>query len=277
MKSIALVMLTLIIAVDGFAQESGPTTSLRRFSKDAQTYVITRDGKQELTWSPKPILHWDNPARNGEDGAFYVWTLDGRPEVVGSVFTYRRASTGRIVLKHTLHSVSEKPLSAEYEGAVVWAPKTPGVKFAPIPDADPPAETSRLRLIQARAFARDFSANFTDLKKQTTELRLLPQPLIRYEPKNSSVMDGALFAFAEGTDPQVMLLVETRGGADQRRWEYAFVRSHFVELRGFHRGQEVWHLEADPSMTKASFGFSEHSAKTYWSVAKDEWDASIQP
>lgn len=273
MTTLMLAIAVLVTAAD----DSNLSSPLQRFNKDAQTYVITRDGKQRLAWSPKPILHWDNPARNGEDGAFYVWMLDGRPEVIGSVFTYRRASTGRIVLKHTLHSVSEKPLSADYEGTVVWAPKMPGVTLTPIPDADPPAETSRLRLIQARSLARDFSANFTDLKNQTTELRLLPQPLIRYEPKNSPVIDGALFAFAEGTDPQVLLLVEARPGADQQRWEYGFVRSHFVELRGFHHGKEVWHVDTDRSLTKATFGPSEHSAKTYWSVPKDEWDAPANP
>lgn len=258
------------------ADDSATTSPLQRFTEEARAYTITRDGQQRLEWLSKPILHWDNPARNGEDGAFYVWMVDGRPEVIGSVFTYRRASTGRIILKHTLHSVSERPLSAVYDKTVVWAPKTAGVKFAPVPDAEPPAGTPPLRLIQARALAREFSANFTDLKKQTTELRLLPQPLIRYEPKNPSVIDGALFAFAEGTDPQVMLMVEAHG-ANPSRWEYAFVRSHFVELRGFHRGKEVWHLEADPSMTKATFAFSEHSKKTYWSVPKDEWDAPTKP
>jgi hypothetical protein len=133
-----------------------------------------------------------------------------------------------------------------------------------------------MRLIQARSMAREFTANFTDLKQQTTELRLLPQPLIRYEPQNMVVTDGALFAFAEGTDPQVMLMLEVRGASPQR-WEYAFVRSHFVELRGFHRGKEVWHLEADPSVTKATFEFSEQSTRTYWSVPKSEWDAPEKP
>lgn len=264
--------LTMVLLVTGADKPVGGSP-LERFNKEAQTYVITRNGGQKLEWTPKPILHWDNPARNGEDGAIYVWTLDGRPEVVGSVFTYRRASTGQIVLKHTLHSLSEKPLTADFEGTAVWTPKTPGVTFAPIPGAEPPAETLRLRLIQARALAKEFSANFTDLKGQTTELRLMPQPLIRYEPKNSPVQDGALFSFAEGTDPQVMLLVEARSAAGKRRWEYAFVRSHFVELRGSHRGKEVWHVEADRSLTKATFGVTEHSTKTYWSVPKDEWEA----
>lgn len=273
MTRLAFAIALLVTGVD----DPAPSSPLQRFSKDAQTYVITRDGRQRLEWTPKPILRWDNPAGNGEDGVFYVWMLDGRPEVVGSVFTYRRASTGRIVLKHTLHSLSEKPLAADYEGTVVWAPKTPGVTFAPIPGAEQPATTSRLRLSQAKTLARDFSANFTDQKGKTSELRLLPQPLIRYEPKNSPVIDGALFAFAEGTDPQVMLLVEARDGAGQHRWEYAFVRSHFVELRGFHREKEVWFAEADRSLTKATFGPSEHSAKTYWSVPKDEWEAPAKP
>ena len=40
------------------------------------------------------------------------------------------------------------------------------------------------------------------------ELRLLPKPLYRYEPKAGPVIDGAVFAFVMGTDPESLLLIE---------------------------------------------------------------------
>jgi hypothetical protein len=135
----AMVLLTMSLPIVS-ADDPPAGLPLQRFTEEARGYAMTRDG-QPLEWSSKAILHWGNPARNGEDGVFYVWMHAGRPEVIGSIFTYRRASTGRIVLKHTLHSVSESPLSAKYNDTMVWAPKLPGVKFTPILGADPPAAT----------------------------------------------------------------------------------------------------------------------------------------
>ena len=53
-------------------------------------------------------------------------------------------------------------------------------------------------------------AGLLDLK----ELRLLPQPLYRYEPNDgdSPMVDGAVFGYVWtiGTDPEVLLVVEAR-------------------------------------------------------------------
>ena len=59
------------------------------FKVDAAEYVIRLASrpKDKLTHHDEPLLHWGNPARTGEDGAVFVWMLDGRPEVIGSVFT----------------------------------------------------------------------------------------------------------------------------------------------------------------------------------------------
>ena len=63
------------------------------------------------------------------------------------------------------------------------------------------------------------------------ELRLLPQPVYRYESEDPEVQDGGVFAFVQGTDPEVLLLLEavrTEGGLV---WIYGFVRG----TRGFSR------------------------------------------
>src|SRR6478735_4598561 len=37
-----------------------------------------------LKFEPKPILDWSNPERNTIYGASFVWTYEGRPELIGS-------------------------------------------------------------------------------------------------------------------------------------------------------------------------------------------------
>ena len=52
---------------------------IERFKAAAAQYDIRIDdaAKSKLTLFPKPLLHWDNPARTAEDGAVFVWTGPG--------------------------------------------------------------------------------------------------------------------------------------------------------------------------------------------------------
>jgi hypothetical protein len=56
------------------------------------------------------------------------------------------------------------------------------------------------------------------------KLRLLERPLYRYEPETGPVIDGAVFAFVQGTDPESLLMIELVEEASQLKWEYAFAR-----------------------------------------------------
>jgi len=49
-----------------------------------------------------------------------------------------------------------------------------------------------------KALVRDFSAKMVDEAGQQSDLRLIPQPLIRYQPKDQPTIDGALFRFRWG-------------------------------------------------------------------------------
>jgi hypothetical protein len=177
---------------------------------------------------------------------------------------------GRIVRKHALHSLSDAPIVATYENVETWSPKTKGVQFAPIPGAEPPADNPRRRLSQMRSLARQFSVEMVDLRENNkSELRLMTQPLYRYEPTTGTTQDGAIFAFAVGTDPEALLLLEARKAGDTVQWEYAFARFHFVSLTARHNGQQVWQVEPDPDMMRTVFGQSDpQRTKIYYSVIK---------
>jgi hypothetical protein len=73
-------------------------------------------------------------------------------------------------------------------------------------------------------------------------MRLLTQPLYRYQSPESKALDGALFVFAEGTDPETFLLLEATGG-ERPAWNFALSRMNIVEFRAKYRGREVWHVD----------------------------------
>jgi hypothetical protein len=188
---------------------------------------------------PDPIFRLDNPVTSVKDSAIFLWTdaETGRPEATIQVF---RAPTKFWI--HDWTSLSTTPIVAEVGTSAVWRPK-PGVEFRPVPEAPAPAATSQARLRQLRALAEQFSATDDFLGAGWSQLRLLPKPWLRYGKTGSGVDDGALFAFALGTEPEVALMIESRpspnGGL---RWEYGLAPLTSFEVRAFWKGTLVWTL-----------------------------------
>jgi hypothetical protein len=113
------------------------------------------------------------------------------------------------------------------------------VKFQPVPAAPDPAATPAGRLRQLRAIAAEFSATKTDREAIGRPLRLPTLRIYRYASADQTET-GALFAFVEGTDPEVFLLIETRAGDKGPTWQYTVARMNSVEFHIAHRGREVW-------------------------------------
>ncbi len=58
-----------------------------------------------------------------------------------------------------------------------------------------------------------------------SSLRLMPQPIDRYDDAKQSILDGAAFVFAYGTNPEVALLLE----CDKDNWRYVVARMSWAE------------------------------------------------
>jgi hypothetical protein len=237
--------------------------AVEAFKAEAAEYVVRLASRptEQLALEKEPVLRWDNPARTGEDGATFLWTLGGRPEMIGTIFTYRFKD--KISRKHEYHSLATEPLTAEFRGKEVWAPAAAGVKFAPVTGAAAPSGSARLRLTQMKALAREFSASIKDEQGESYQLRLLTQPLFRYEPDDKRVLDGALFAYSLGTDPEVLLMIEARPVKDAFQWQFAFARFHYVELRALHKDREVFRAEALQNISNLDLGSTQYRDSVY--------------
>jgi hypothetical protein len=140
--------------------------------------------------------------------------------------------------------------------APVWEPREAGVEFKPLTDAGEPGADPVRRLAQMRSIARQFTAKIG--RETPHELRLLTQPLHRYGDASTDVVDGALFAFVQGTDPELILLIEARRKGDKLVWEYAAARMTMVNLELRRQGAVVWTIEwwdqvADPTKPYITF------------------------
>lgn len=213
------------------------------FSRDVSEYEFYLDPerREKLSVRAEPVMRFSSPVdRHGE---VYVWTGRGRPQVVGCFFSIPQVDGIRIV--HEFRSLAEHPLASGQRGAYRWQPEEAGVSFAPVPDTPEPATSEARRLAQMRELARRYGAS---MMRQGVkwDLRLLPQPLYRYEntDKDSPILDGALFSYVwtTGTDPEVLLLIEAHRAADGVRWRFAPASLTNREAWVTDRGREVWRV-----------------------------------
>jgi hypothetical protein len=203
-----------------------------------------RVGKDEnekpLELVREPKLKWSNPAVSDLQGNVFLWTREGRPLVVGS---FTKWFSPRSVMQHEFHSLAEEPLSARFHGDPVWTTGEAGLKFVAVPNAAAPAANETQRNLQLKQLAKEFSgtAHYRNAPSDT-ELRLLPQPIHSYAAPKQGVMNGGLFAFVRGTDPEIFLLVEARGkDAATARWQFAVARmTNMAELQVRHQNKQVW-------------------------------------
>jgi hypothetical protein len=203
-------------------------------------------------------LRWANNARGSEDGMTIVYVHAGRPLAAACVYPWDKR------LIHDLQSLSRDKIVARKGGALVWQPQEPGVTFAPIPDAPAPEGSPIQRLRQMKSLAEQFQSAMLGWKADSTdreELRLLPRALFRYEPKEGPVIDGAVFAFVMGTDPESLLLIEAvKDEAGAATWQFAFARRTSGELEGRHWDKIVWHVDRYPptgNPAKAHYGIGQ--------------------
>lgn len=193
--------------------------SLERIVADLSEFEFSAavEPPETLALSRTPVLRWSYPIRNVDDAAVFVWLGQDRPEVVVTVMSYRDHKRD-LRRAYEFLSLSQHRLEAFQNGVRVWHPEVPGVAWSSVPGAPPPARTPAERRRQMHDLAAAFQVAVQS-DQNRYELRLLSQPLYRYQSAAAGVADGALFAFVEGTDPELILALQTR--SDEPGWTFA--------------------------------------------------------
>jgi hypothetical protein len=214
--------------------------SLQKFFRDeALTFDIEIvKTKKKLELQDKPLINWQNTERMLEQGSFFVWMDGTKPAVVASIFTYEYQ--GIVHRRYEVISMIAKELVATLDGVTVWTPVPASVEGILMDKETEPAATPVKRLAQMRNVARSLTGKLTLDNNGNSELRLMPQPLVRYQSEEDGIVDGALFSLAIGTDPEILFKVEARQKDGISKWYVAPFRSHFGQLELNHDGETVW-------------------------------------
>ena len=241
-------LLVILLASPGFAP--GPddpdeekfrgAESLELATRESRSWTFRpSNGGAPFVLRPEPVQKWTQPVYGTVYGHVYVWTAQGQPQVIASLLKWYQPFTH---LSDEFHSLATQGIVGELDGKPSWFVTEPGVEYKPIPGAPEPGKTRAARLRQVRDLAKDFAGRETDRKQEDRDLRLLPQPVYRYETPEGDAVDGALFLLAHGTDPDAVLVIESRpvDGPGPARWHFALVRMTTSALRVMHKGQEIW-------------------------------------
>jgi hypothetical protein len=196
----------------------------------AQMQVRDADGQpaEDLKPQAKPLLSYNDLARGYL--AAGVWRLGehGRPEGLVSVEYWLRngdLQSDQPYLSYEFISLAGRPfeLVSPADG-FAWRGDGKALEFVPLPDGPAPAESTRLRLTQMKSLLRRVTVK-ERFRADTSTLRMLPQPIDRYEDRDAGIVDGAAFVFAYGTNPELLLLLE----CDASGWRFGLARMSWAE------------------------------------------------
>ncbi len=245
---------TLTAVAQDNAPKSSPEQRLMFARKAASGYrlsVVERD-RPEVTLHAEPLLRWINKVVREDDGMLFLWTEGnkGRPVAAAQFFLVQTE------WHHEFQSLSVNRFIARSEGEDardwIWEPSRPGLTFLRADRIGPPADSANARLRQMKAIAERFTAavNPDGAFANPEQLRLLTTPIYRYSANAQGIIDGAVFAFAQGTNPEVLILIEADATAPATKvWRYGFARMSCFFLRVHEGGQLAWSVDREPVPT----------------------------
>ncbi len=229
------------------AEEPGSDPNVAFMMSTVQAYKaeIGNSLERELTLHPRPILKWTNPVSGIEHGALVLWHDQGRPAVIAQVF---KIPAPNLFWLHEVQSVTTEPLQFSLPQKTVWSTKLGGAKFQPLKMIDPPADKPAARLTQARAISRRFtpSEDFRIAPSDPVskfELRLVTQPVYQYQSEKLAVSGGYVFAYVNGTDPEVMLILEAFADKSGPGWRYILCPMTCWGVAAKWDGETVWSVD----------------------------------
>jgi hypothetical protein len=237
---------TILIFAALFGQTAKVDDRLEFMKAEAATYRLKKegDGAAPLKFREEPAFRLGRqPADDVEDGAIFFWVReDGRPEASLQIFLVKNATAPAGMWAHEFNSLSTDSLVGTRRGRPSWSPSRPGLEYHRLDDVPKPAATAALRNRQMRTIMQSFHATDYFKDKAWSDLRLLPTPVARYGKEGTAVIDGALFTFVIGTDPEVCVFLEARKGKDGPEWFYAMGPLTCFSVKGTYKNKEVWDL-----------------------------------
>jgi hypothetical protein len=218
---------------------------------------------QPLPVRREPLQRWNDPTMGIGESTLWAFGERGRPIALVTMELSADPARGKdaqswglefILLTNEALTVEGRnelrsrnaPKSGNSKpvlgGDIHWTPTPPGLAFRDVPDAPSPAPTAQSRLLQMKELVRRFSA-VAHPTQQPSLLRLMPHPIDRYSDPEVGQIDGTIFFFSIGTNPEVMVLLEAQGPTVAKAaWRYAVAPLTVAPLEVAIDKRQVWSM-----------------------------------
>jgi hypothetical protein len=216
----------------------------QRFAQKAAAgyrFRLAGQADRQVVLENEPLLRWNNQVVREDDGMLFLWSegSKGRPVAAAQFFLVDRH------WKHEFQSMADGPFEAR-NGDWTWQPSERGVAWKTAGDLAGGSAPQRLRHMKSWIGRFTAAVDTDEAFEGPEQLRLLTTPVYRYAAPEAGIVDGAVFAFVQGTNPEILLLVEARTDGT---WRYGFARMSCFYLRVYRDGQIVWRAERAPVPT----------------------------
>ena len=163
---------------------------------------------------------------------------------------------------YELTSNAEPPQSVRGVGWE-WKPQDQPFDWTKIPVKAAPGATAKLRQSQLKLLIREFTAS-EEFNDQVHQLRVLPRPTYEYEDASRGILSGAVFVIANGTNAEILMLVEARAKTDEEppHWVAGFSRLATASLDVKYAKDEFW---SSPNVAEYNPNRPPRAAEAYFS------------
>lgn len=163
-----------------------------------------------------PLFRYHDARRDILDAALWGYGRQGRPAALMKTEAYRIDSGEKWVF--CLASLSDGIINAAWDDGATYRAKQPGLELKDIPNAPRPAASANLRLIQIKRLTERVAAQIQNAEDDREPMRLMPTPICRYDDKDGGLIDGAIFGYTMGTNPDVLLVIELHEQDGRQQW-----------------------------------------------------------
>lgn len=191
----------------------------------------------------QPLIHYSDRVRRLPESTLWAWEQKGVPVLFCKIERVTSGAGGASAWQYCCVPATTEKADVTWGRNFRWRARESSFHWSLLPDSPQPRDLPRLRLTQMKAIAREFSGR-TELPqaKSQQEMRLLSNPLHQYAAPEQNVVDGGVFGLtSNGTNPDVLLLIEALGTPQEKsHWRYAVVGMTGDAADVTHQGKKVW-------------------------------------
>jgi hypothetical protein len=224
--------------------------AMRQLANETRFVTIPADGSEPrvLELRKQPVVTYGDETRFIKDSTLWVWMDGDRPAVFQKIEVNDWVE-GSPQWTWCFASASPELLHGSWPGSVDRE-TTSGNSYRPVPNAMMPRDNPTAWPLEARSLSRKFSARCAK-----DQLRLVSRPVLEFKAPKKGVPYGAVFSFATGTNPDVLLIVQVEEGPDGKLWTWAPLHMTSNDVGMTFEDEVIWDEPAQRSGDATTWGY----------------------